>query len=307
MEKEIIYKYISGNASVEEKFEVMRWVAENEDNRLEFMAMRKLYDIEIWHPSLVGCKSVRPVVSWKSYVRKVLEMAAVFCMVWLYYHFPKFNNREMWQSAYAPAGQRAELVLADGSKVWLNACSRLSFPESFDDEVRKVKIEGEGYFQVAKNTGKPFVVETDGYEVRVTGTEFNVVAYPGSGFFETSLVEGSVDVTSKLSHDRVSLRPNMKVYADRNGMYVNESVSMNDFMWREGIVNFEDESVPDILKKIERYYDVRIYLKDSRFNRIHLSGKFRIKDGVDHILKTLQVKCRFEYQYNSELNTIAIQ
>ena len=93
-----------------------------------------------------------------------------------------------WQSIYVPAGQRAELMLADGTKVWLNSRSTLTFPGSFKGNIRNVKLDGEGYFAVTKNVEQPFIVETNKCNVKVLGTELNVMAYAADSVWENFFV-----------------------------------------------------------------------------------------------------------------------
>ena len=100
------------------------------------------------------------------------------------------------QTVIVPAGQRAELLLADGTKVWLNSRSKLKFPDRFQKDARKVELDGEGYFEVTHQEEAPFTVHTSKYDVKVLGTEFNVKAYKDKEQFETSLLKGSVEVSN---------------------------------------------------------------------------------------------------------------
>ena len=129
---------------------------------------------------------------------------------------------ERMQQVVVPAGQRVELRLADGTKVWLNSKSRLEYPSSFGRRSRRVTLCGEGYFEVAHDERKPFVVETGQYDVRVLGTTFNVYAYDNDrAAFETALMEGSVEVSSRSdASQRLVLQPNEAAVMAADGRLV---------------------------------------------------------------------------------------
>ena len=178
------------------------------------------------------------------------------------------------QTIHVPAGQRAEVILADGTHVWLNSRSTLKFSEQFSANTRNVELDGEGYFSVQHNEKSPFTVQTPKYTIQVLGTEFNVKAYHNSPLFETALIKGSVEIT---------------------------------FKWKEGLFCFENESIQDLIDKLQLYYDIQIDVQRPSLLQYRYSGKFRIKDGVEHVLKVLQLKHKFTYTKNEEENLIIIK
>ena len=152
-----------------------------------------------------------------------------------------------------PAGQRAQLTLPDGTLVWLNAQSSLTFTARFHGKTRRVSVSGEAYFDVASNSRKPFIVSTQEMEMRVLGTEFNVYSYPEADYIRTDLVEGSLMVYSKRSPlTRVTLKPNEQVVMREGKMYVRKINSPDYFLWKDGIYSII----------IQLYYDVKIIVKD---------------------------------------------
>lgn len=147
-----------------------------------------------------------------------------------------------------PKGGQYHLVLSDGTKVWLNAASRITYPTSFSEKTRTVSIVGEAYFEVAKNARQPFVVKTPADQIVVLGTSFNVNAYPDERHSKTSLIEGSVMVNN------VKMEPGQ---AYQNGK-INITNIEHDVAWRSGKIIFEDKSVPQIMNEIARWYDLEI-------------------------------------------------
>ena len=159
-----------------------------------------------------------------------------------------------------PRGGEFRVVLEDGTEVWLNADSRLRYPEVFDGPERRVEVEGEAYFKVAKNPEHPFIVSSGGQEVRVYGTEFNVHAYPDETAIYTTLVEGSIAL--RLADDRDSSRELMltpdhqSTFDVQNSTFQVKSVDTDVVTsWRSGVFVFEDQTLEQIMRTLSRWYD----------------------------------------------------
>lgn len=159
-----------------------------------------------------------------------------------------------------PRGGEFRVVLEDGTEVWLNADSRLRYPEVFDGPERRVEVEGEAYFKVAKNPEHPFIVSSGGQEVRVYGTEFNVHAYPDETTIYTTLVEGSIAL--RLADDRDSSRELMltpdhqSTFDVQNSTFQVKSVDTDVVIsWRSGVFVFEDQTLEQIMRTLSRWYD----------------------------------------------------
>lgn len=217
-----------------------------------------------------------------------------------------FVANEM-NTLYTPAGQRACLVLQDGTEVWLNAKSKLVYPAQFTGKERRVKVEGEAFFNVAKDSVKPFIVSAMDVDMEVLGTQFNVYCYPDAGYVETSLLEGSVRVFfSGKEKEGVLLKPDQQVTA-ANGKMVVKPIKLNDhFLWRDGVYAFENEPLIDILKKLELYYDVKIVVEDTTMFNETYTGKFRQRDSLDDIFKILQQIRSFKFCKDTENNIITL-
>ena len=178
MNPELLQKYIAGNATEAEKQRVTEWIQENPENMREYMAQRRLHDMALWRTEPVAEENSRERkhFSLRGVCMEAAKIAAVLAIVLLGTHYWTGKHQvpedKTWQSIYVPAGQRAELMLADGTKVWLNSRSTLTFPGSFKGNIRNVKLDGEGYFAVTKNVEQPFIVETNKCNVKVLGTEF---------------------------------------------------------------------------------------------------------------------------------------
>ncbi|MGV8829051.1 MAG: FecR domain-containing protein [Breznakibacter sp.] len=312
MERELLIKYLQGDATDHEKTEVVAWLDVDPANMKEYHALQKLYLYTLWHESpKVGVEN-KPVqrISIKRFSIEILKVAAVFALAFFAFHqlYPKKEKEEavVMQTLFVPAGQRAQLTLADGTSVWLNANTTLTFPNRFDGKKREVKLAGEGYFDVVHDSLRPFYVKTTRYDVKVWGTEFNVMAYAERGFFETALLAGSVEVMVAGKENGVLIEPNQRLYTKGQKMVKAPISHFKHFLWREGIISFENESFVEMVRKLELYFDLTIEVKNREILKYQCTGKFRTKDGVEHILKVLQLSNQFSFKIDHRLNKVTI-
>lgn len=254
MNPELLQKYIAGNATEAEKQRATEWIQENPENMREYMAQRKLHDMALWRTEPVAEENSRERkhFSLRGVCMEAAKIAAVLAIVLLGTHYWTGKHQvpedKTWQSIYVPAGQRAELMLADGTKVWLNSRSTLTFPGSFKGNIRNVKLDGEGYFAVTKNVEQPFIVETNKCNVKVLGTELNVMAYAADSVWETSLLEGAVEILVPGSNNSgMRLEPNMMASLKGNRLVKGRIKEVDYFLWREGLLCFNDISVRDMI------------------------------------------------------------
>jgi len=314
MNQELLIRYITGDATADEKSCIAEWLDTDPENMREFLAFRKLYDITLWHEDNPEVQKQNPSISTfkiRKFLVGALKVAAIFAVAFLGARYlqpisPAFTPVAM-QTIHVPAGQRAELTLTDGTKVWLNAKTTFVFPNHFTANSRNVTLDGEGYFDVASNKNQPFIVKTEKYDVKVWGTQFNVMAYTGNPIFETSLLEGSVELLSPGTEKGLLILPNERIFLKNNRLVRAPINNFNHFLWKEGLISFDNESFPEMADKLELYFDLKINLKNDQILNNRYTGKFRMKDGVEHILKVLQLSNKFRFKIDEKLNLITIE
>lgn len=197
-----------------------------------------------------------------------------------------------------PPGQRANLTLSDGTNVWLNACSEMTYPASFSEDIRRVSLKGEAYFDVSKDVEHPFVVQTKKCDIKVLGTEFNVRVNEAESDceFSAALLEGSIELTNKMEPGpSIRLAPMQKAEWTGGKMVVESIRNLDDYRWKEGLICFEDIRFADLMKRFEKTYDIRIVIQNKSLHDYKCSGKCRVSDGVDFILQVLQRSTRFTF------------
>jgi len=184
-------------------------------------------------------------------------------------------------------------MLPDGTQVWLNAASSITYPVAFTGKQRNVKISREAYFEVMQDKEKPFVVEVDGgMPVEVLGTHFNVNSYTDEGAVKTTLLEGSVRVGQG-----VVLKPGQQVWADGQRLSVRSNINMDKVMaWKNGLFNFEDASLQEVMRQLERWYDITV-VYEGRIPDIQFEGEISRNINLSNLLRVLaraEVKFRLE-------------
>lgn len=191
---------------------------------------------------------------------------------------------------YVPAGKHFDLELADGTHVWLNSDTWLEYPTTFASaNERRVKIEGEGFFDVKPDATKPFHVEVPGGEsIRVLGTSFNVSAYSDNEENITTLVTGKIEYSIPTRTEAIALLPNEQVRVNKTtkGVTKNEVNTSEFAMWKEGVLYFNDEKLPVLAKQLARMYGIEIRVAD-KYNDACFSGMIRYERGIDYITKLL--------------------
>lgn len=308
MEKETLHRFFEGKASYREEEEVCNWAEASENNMQEYIKERKYFDMLLVHDK----KNRKPHISSGNVYQLniILKYAAVIalfimCSLQGYQLIQSTTDQEM-NMISVPTGQRVNIQLSDGTNVWLNSGSKMEYPAAFTKRKgkREVTLNGEGYFEVAKDAKRPFVVQTGKYDIEVLGTKFNVDAYNKASSFSTALMEGSIQISDKAKPTKkIILHPLQK--ADYiNGQLVVEKIQNYDiYRWKEGLLCFEHIAFNDLMKEFEKTYDIQIINKNKNLENYICSGKFRISDGLDFILHVLQQDVKFSFSRN-ENNTI---
>lgn len=308
MDDKLLQLYFEGRTTEEQSRSITEWLDADEANMKYYQHLCRLYEINLWDEQPVTVSVSRSKVKSRRFVLEFFKIAAVFALGFSLNNRMNIPDKDIFmQTVQVPAGQNAQVTLADGSKVWLNAGSTLHFPTRFPDKERLVNLEGEGFFEVQANKEKPFIVSTTSYTIKALGTTFNVNAYKKSKDFETSLLTGKVEVADHAGKQTILLSPNNRVVLEGNKLKILPIQDSEYFLWREGIICF-NEPLSEVLKKLELYFDVKIEVNNKRVlqNEQHCIGKFRSRDGLEHILEVLQLTSHFSYKKDDEKNLVTI-
>jgi len=322
MEKQI-EQYFIGELGLSERYELLKRLETDADLGNEFARYQNTQALLSFSDDVINTEESRQkyhilllrMKKRKMYrlIRRGVGYAAVVTLLVSITHLYQvyihdFDRRPLPETAlFVPAGQRISVTLQDGTLVWLNAQSRLTYPAVFSGTERRVSVEGEAYFEVAHNKDKPFIVSTGTTEITVLGTSFNIYNYPEEGFCRISLIEGSLQVLYPLSDPNgIILKPNQEITIRHEDSNI-ETISNTDyFLWKNGIYSFESEELGVILKKLELYYDIDIIVNDPAVLKWRYTVKFRQRDGIDEIMSLIRKVHPFQIQKDEENNRIVI-
>lgn len=195
-------------------------------------------------------------------------------------------------------GEKSYLRLPDGTKVWLNSCTTLEYAENYGHSNRNIYLDGEAYFEVAKNKDLPFVVKANGVDVKALGTAFNVSAYMEDARLITTLFNGKVAVQPTLTKQEVLLEPNQVAVYDksRNRIEVVPYDKKQFAQWRGGFLSFEMMHLQDITKLLERNYNVVFRYENQGIKNLKFSGSFRNNEDLSEILDVIKTNTGIRYQ-----------
>ena len=211
-------------------------------------------------------------------------------------------------SVEAPLGSRTKLYLPDGTLVWLNAGSRMTYSQGFGVDNRKVELEGEGYFEVQRNEKLPFFVKTKDLQLQVLGTKFNFRDYPEDHEVVVSLLEGKVGLSNLLKKEKEAfLAPDERAILNKaNGLMTVETVTAsNASQWTDGYLFFDEELLPDIVKELERSYNVNIHIANDSLNKFRFYGNFvRREQSIQEVLDALASTEKIQYKIEERNITI---
>ena len=238
MEKEKLHRFFAGTTSIQEGMDIRAWMEASEENKRIFYKERKLFDALMVHDDQTtnNCISTKRI---PKIIRQWLKIASVIILTltinYLYQEYKSENEVIAMNTVSVPAGQRTNITLPDGTNVWLNARTTLQYPVTFSQKQRTVFLKGEAYFDVTKKKKTPFIVRTDKYDIEVLGTQFDVDAYPDQTAFETTLMKGSVKVTSQhFPEQTITLKPHHKAYVKDGQLAVTKVNDFTPYRWKEG-------------------------------------------------------------------------
>lgn len=196
-----------------------------------------------------------------------------------------------------PKGGEYKIVLADGTKVWLNAETNLRYPSAFDEQQRLVYLEGEAYFEVTKDSIRPFIVKTDKMDIEVLGTAFNVSAYPEEETYKTTLIEGKVNINEHSGNQQV-LHPgqqfNLSIHKLESKVLQVDTKLATD--WKDGKYIFQNENLEDILKQLSKWYNLEYEFSNDTLRKMKYSGSAYKNEPIKKLLDAISLIRPIEFK-----------
>ncbi len=314
----LIYRHLTERIKDDEVTILENWKSEYPQNLIEFNDI-----VEVWRqtgdfkfPVKIDTEQALTDVHRKSGIQKqkvlkltlvrqiaaILILSVLFAGVYNYFFSDRATESGYYEEVQAACGTRTNLELPDGSVVFLNSGSSLRFSSNLaQNRERRVELKGEGYFQVAKDTKRPFIVEVEKLSVEALGTAFNVNAYEPAAEIDVVLIEGKVAVrtgTDEKSEKALILEPNQLAHYDaaENNLLKEQVSDAGRYTgWTEGKLVFMDDPIMVVIKRMENWYNVDIQLKDERLKDYRFTGTF-VNESLEEILNTLRLTSPLHYE-----------
>ncbi|SHF84236.1 FecR family protein [Mariniphaga anaerophila] len=315
----LISKAISGNATPEEMHELEQWRSAADSNRVLYERTKKAWDrsegylseeqlnqdkfqLTAEYSNYLSGKIKR--ISRQSFIYKIAAVLAFPVALGIGWHLFNGGEKQLQLSEQfceisSPKGHVSKCILPDGTEVWINTGSSVVYnTASFNRGIREVELEGEAYFEVTSNKENPFVVVTSHANVKVTGTSFNVVAYSDSQEFETVLAEGNIELQFNAGNrESLDIKPGQRaVYYPANNDLKIQQVEADMFTsWRNGELLFKDATLNDLVKELERIYDIKFHLKPQTLGNFRFRGMFSYNNNLIEALEKIKKTSGIDY------------
>jgi len=306
--EKIRLKFTEGKASGEEFKILEEWLARHPEEKKELFYEKDIADTCAFMSDSKHYSPEQELVRFRSKLKHTrssgsvrlpsfLKIAAVIVLSFILggvvyslfsgSRFQKLPIQAEDRVISVPKGQLSQLFLADGTRIWINSETTISVPSVFNGGFRTVKLTGEAFFEVAKDAAHPFRVIVDGQTIEVLGTSFNVRAYPDGLEVQTTLKEGSVKLNTPKGF--MMLKPGQQAELDRStGEVKLAQVNPSNYdAWKEGRYEFRNEDLIEVLKMVERWYDVELIYDEDKFKSIRFSGVIRRNKPAGHFLTLL--------------------
>lgn len=316
-----ISNYLSGHSTDEEKRELLAFLASDEEAARTFRKMSAAWALssvpafaKSEESNLLQIKERITTPAAAKPVRKImpvwLKVAAAIILLlgcnYFWYTYTEnltelYTHTDAPYEIKAPAGSRTDIVLPDGTKVYLNAGSVLRYYGGFGINNRTVTLDGEGYFKVTKNAKIPFFVKTNDVQVRVVGTVFNVRAYDDDNYVMVSLLEGRVNLSASSYHE-------MKLFPDEQALYDKSTGRMEKMRtdaskacdWLSGRLSFDNTPFADIAHRLERKFQMKINIESERLKAERFSGSFNSNQNIHDILREINVEKQYAWKVSGD-------
>jgi len=330
---ELIVDYVTGRLTPE-KFETLNlWIAESKENLLYFRKLQEIWyaaapkEEDVFDKDLAYNRFLYRVKEASqpkiinagnkfSFSKRFIQIAASAAIIivlgsiyFLNLFSPTNNPKDEFYSITVPYGAKSQVTLSDSTKVWLNSGTTIKYSYIFKDKVRKLFLNGEAYFEVAKMKGVPFIVETDRIDVKVLGTKFNVVSYFEDKQINVTLLEGSIAL--KMDNEKnndVLLVPNKSATFDKssNKLEIKNVDASISTQWSQGTIIFDDVKLEQIAQRLEREYNVKIDISNAILTDSRFYGVFSKKQSIKEIFDIITLNNKLHYQIKGDVIKVSI-
>ena len=315
MDDELLIAYFKGEVSDEETQRITEWIEAEIEHQRYYQQLCRLFEMSYWIEDMseqteVALPKKAKILPWKHYAISFMKVAAIFVLGFALHFFlnrqTTTTHHELQHQIHVPTGQHVEIMLADGSKVWLNSGSTLTFPSKFNGKKRLVELDGEGFFEVKSDKEHPFIVSAENVKVKVLGTKFNVKAYDDDDNIEVTLAEGKVGVGLD-TKNLIQIMPGQQIkYMKASHRFIKREVRLQSYTsWICGKFYFTNYPLEKIAKQLERSFNVRIQILGNDLRNAAFTGDFVRGENIDQILRVMTANRLIKYEIEGDQITIS--
>ena len=233
-----------------------------------------------------------------------LSIVVILCTGVYFYQYAVPKTTSEWMTEKAPYGQKTIITLTDGSKVFLNSGSTISFPKNFSKN-RQITLSGEAFFEVVRNPARPFTVRSSNVTTKVLGTSFNVQAFIGRNVSVT-VATGKVQVEAVINDKdsgkrvrKIALTPRQQAVLKGEEWTTSEVDLTNALAWKTNTIRFDETTMDDVAMELERWYNVSVKFEDERIRNCRINGQFK-DQSLEHVLKSIQYMYKVDFKYTAQ-------
>lgn len=335
MKKELLLRYIKGEATNKEEREILEWVGKSRENERYFVMLNNLWISQNISDKKASDQELEAIVKLTTgkkvfggrFRRYLPYVAAAVILLSVGLNFLLFNGTvsptkkgddpvrmaylptEYKHEIYTEKGVKARVILPDGSKVWLNSDSRMVYPDRFESDIREIDFSGEAYFDVVRDSLRPLVINTNkDFKVEVLGTKFNLKSYDNDAEARTTLYSGSVNIVSKvpggkLKNDKevvTKLKPleSCIIRDKQNPIHIKPENPEKQTAWKDGRIIFESTPMSETIKILERWHGVEFEVKDKSVYTFDITARFK-SESIVQIMEMIKYCALIDYSIDS--------
>jgi ferric-dicitrate binding protein FerR (iron transport regulator) len=326
---ELFEKFVDGTCTPEEEMLIKHYLKNPDNDHQVSLLMNKLWNTESRHihngnkkqsqlrydrlrASITGVRTENKWLAYKIAASFLLLISALLTAYTQWDKMVNYIDPVTYITQKASAGQRMEIQLPDGTVVWLNASSAITYPEEFREDTRTLKLTGEAFFEVKKDALKPFIVRTENLFTKVLGTSFNIKAYAGQNKLEVTVATGKVAVgemadSTDTGKELASLTPHQRfTYFFKSTEFVKEDSVQIDASkaWVDGKLVFNTATLEEVVQALQRWYDVRITIMAEEKITCTFTANFKDRTPLTDVLEALSLTHKMKYSLEGKSVTI---
>ncbi len=308
----LIVGHLNGTCSESDRTGLLEWIDLNPHNRSDFLAIKDVWDtaravkdqadqqLILFYKNQYekSNRSRIQILRWTASIAAILMFGLIISILIPDKHVDQLEGIQVFS---VPLGSKSKLLLADGTEINMNSGSELTYSSNFSPQNRSVTLKGEAFFKVKPDAAHPFIVKTMDFDVKVTGTQLNICNYGDDLFSSATLAEGKISLKIQNCTKLIEMKPGEKFILDRNAKkYTLKPTDVEkELAWKDGEFIFKTIPFPELVKRLERWYDVKLTYSDNKLLTYSYTGRFKNQETIWQVLDAIRMTSPVNYRKTS--------